>query len=170
MVRIYHTSDLHDHRGIAPRLKAMRRAEPGTPPEPFTVAVCDFAAGMLLVQGILLALMARATTGRGQLVTSSLFDSMLYMQQQEAACMLNAGQEINWSRIPASHPDHRAAGEATLAAIYPDARNPFAQFAQPQPNGTIAAVPAAPVDRRQQWGLAAGGPLRGERLPAATGA
>ncbi len=29
MVRIYHTSDLHDHRGIAPRLKAMRRAEPG---------------------------------------------------------------------------------------------------------------------------------------------
>ncbi|HEV2439322.1 MAG TPA: CoA transferase [bacterium] len=78
----------------------MRRAEPGTPPEPFTVAVCDFAAGMLLVQGILLALMARATTGRGQLVTSSLFDSMLYMQQQEAACMLNAGQEINWSRMP----------------------------------------------------------------------
>jgi formyl-CoA transferase len=78
----------------------MRRAEPGTPPEPFTVAVCDFAAGMLLVQGILLALMARAKTGRGQLVTSSLFDSMFYMQQQEAACMLNAGQEINWSRMP----------------------------------------------------------------------
>jgi len=78
----------------------MRRADPGTPPEPFTVAVCDFAAGMLLVQGILLALVARTTTGRGQLVTSSLFDSMLYMQQQEAACMLNAGQEINWSRMP----------------------------------------------------------------------
>ncbi|HLY22246.1 MAG TPA: CoA transferase [bacterium] len=78
----------------------MRRAEVGTPPEPFTVAVCDFAAGMLLVQGILLALMARAKTGRGQLVTSSLFDSMFYMQQQEAACMLNAGQEINWSRMP----------------------------------------------------------------------
>ena len=78
----------------------MRRAEPGTPPEPFTVAVCDFAAGMLLVQGILLALMARSKTGRGQLVTSSLYDSMFYMQQQEAACMLNAGQEINWSRMP----------------------------------------------------------------------
>jgi crotonobetainyl-CoA:carnitine CoA-transferase CaiB-like acyl-CoA transferase len=78
----------------------MRRAESGTPPEPFTVAVCDFAAGMLLVQGILLALMARERTGRGQLVTSSLFDSMLYMQQQEAACMLNAGQEVNWSRMP----------------------------------------------------------------------
>lgn len=29
MIRIYHTSDLHDHRGIVPRLKALRRAEPG---------------------------------------------------------------------------------------------------------------------------------------------
>ncbi len=29
-------------------------------------------------------------------------------------------------RIRASHPDHLAAGEATLCAVYPDARNPFA--------------------------------------------
>jgi LmbE family N-acetylglucosaminyl deacetylase len=29
-------------------------------------------------------------------------------------------------RIYASHPDHLAAGEATLCAVYPDARNPFA--------------------------------------------
>jgi LmbE family N-acetylglucosaminyl deacetylase len=34
--------------------------------------------------------------------------------------------ERNWSRIPASHPDHMAVGEATLCAVYPDARNPFA--------------------------------------------
>ena len=32
----------------------------------------------------------------------------------------------NWERIYASHPDHLAAGEATLCAVYPDARNPFA--------------------------------------------
>jgi len=32
----------------------------------------------------------------------------------------------NMVRIPASHPDHLAAGEAALCAIYPDARNPFA--------------------------------------------
>jgi LmbE family N-acetylglucosaminyl deacetylase len=31
-----------------------------------------------------------------------------------------------WDRIFASHPDHLAAGEAALAAVYPDARNPFA--------------------------------------------
>ena len=32
----------------------------------------------------------------------------------------------NWDRIYASHPDHLAVGEATAAAVYPDARNPFA--------------------------------------------
>jgi len=34
--------------------------------------------------------------------------------------------ERNFQRIYASHPDHLAAGDATLAAVYPDARNPFA--------------------------------------------
>jgi LmbE family N-acetylglucosaminyl deacetylase len=33
--------------------------------------------------------------------------------------------ERNWQRVYASHPDHLAAGEATLRAVYPDARNPF---------------------------------------------
>jgi LmbE family N-acetylglucosaminyl deacetylase len=32
----------------------------------------------------------------------------------------------NWQRIGPSHPDHLAVGEATLCAVYPDARNPFA--------------------------------------------
>jgi len=31
-----------------------------------------------------------------------------------------------WDRLPASHPDHLAAGEAAVCAAYPDARNPFA--------------------------------------------
>jgi LmbE family N-acetylglucosaminyl deacetylase len=34
--------------------------------------------------------------------------------------------ERNWERIRASHPDHMAAGEAVLQAVYPDARNPHA--------------------------------------------
>ena len=29
MIRIYHTSDLHDRRGFVPRLRELRRAEPG---------------------------------------------------------------------------------------------------------------------------------------------
>ncbi len=39
--------------------------------------------------------------------------------------LLMQSPEINWERIGTSHPDHRAAGEAALCAVYPDARNPF---------------------------------------------
>jgi LmbE family N-acetylglucosaminyl deacetylase len=34
--------------------------------------------------------------------------------------------ERNYARLPVSHPDHLAVGEATINAVYPDARNPFA--------------------------------------------
>jgi LmbE family N-acetylglucosaminyl deacetylase len=34
--------------------------------------------------------------------------------------------ERNWIRLPASHPDHLAAGEATVRAFFPAAGNPFA--------------------------------------------
>jgi LmbE family N-acetylglucosaminyl deacetylase len=34
--------------------------------------------------------------------------------------------ERHMARLPVSHPDHTAVGEATLCALYPDARNPFA--------------------------------------------
>lgn len=40
--------------------------------------------------------------------------------------MLIQSPERNWQRIPASHPDHLAAGEAAIQSVYPDARNPFA--------------------------------------------
>ncbi|HAN71410.1 MAG TPA: PIG-L domain-containing protein [Actinobacteria bacterium] len=40
--------------------------------------------------------------------------------------MIIQSPERNWERIAASHPDHLAAGEAAIQAVYPDARNPFA--------------------------------------------
>jgi len=40
--------------------------------------------------------------------------------------MLIQSPDRNWGRIQASHPDHLAAGEAAIQAVYPDARNPFA--------------------------------------------
>jgi len=40
--------------------------------------------------------------------------------------VLSPSPERNYQRIYASHPDHLAAGEAALCAVYPDARNPFA--------------------------------------------
>ena len=40
--------------------------------------------------------------------------------------MLIQSPERNWDRIGASHPDHLAAGEAAIRAVYPAARNAFA--------------------------------------------
>lgn len=40
--------------------------------------------------------------------------------------MLVQSPERNYDRLPASHPDHMATGEACLRAVYPAARNPFA--------------------------------------------
>ncbi len=40
--------------------------------------------------------------------------------------VLTQSPERNYERIFASHPDHLATGEATLRAVYPDARNPHA--------------------------------------------
>ncbi len=33
--------------------------------------------------------------------------------------------ERNWASVYSSHPDHRAVGQATIDAVYPDARNPY---------------------------------------------
>jgi len=40
--------------------------------------------------------------------------------------VLTQSPERNFDRIYASHPDHLAVGEATIAAVYPDARNRWA--------------------------------------------
>jgi len=40
--------------------------------------------------------------------------------------VLMQSPDRNWDRIYASHPDHLAAGEAAVAAVYPDARNRWA--------------------------------------------
>jgi formyl-CoA transferase len=81
---------------------ASRRAEPNAPPEPSATPIADFTAGMLLVQAILLALLARARTGLGQVVHVSLLDGMLAMQLQEAAAWLNLGERLNWGAFPLS--------------------------------------------------------------------
>src|SRR5437879_13725440 len=53
---------------------ASRRAEPDAPPEPSATPIADFTGGMLLVQAILLALLAREQTGEGHFVPVSLLD------------------------------------------------------------------------------------------------
>jgi LmbE family N-acetylglucosaminyl deacetylase len=40
--------------------------------------------------------------------------------------VLSPSPERSWDRVYASHPDHLASGEATVCAVYPDARNRWA--------------------------------------------
>jgi len=50
------------------------------------------------------------------------------LRQKRPHRVLTQSPERNWDRVYASHPDHLAAGEATMCAVYPDARNPFAHL------------------------------------------
>ena len=63
--------------------------------------------------------------------------------------LLMQSPEINWERIAASHPDHRAAGEAALCAVYPDARNPFTHL-------ELAAEGLEAWSVAETWVMAAG--------------
>src|SRR5271168_2577708 len=62
-----------------------RRSDPSVPLSVYATTFGDYTAGMHLVQAILLALLQRAQTGRGQAVSVSLFESLLALQMQEAA-------------------------------------------------------------------------------------
>jgi formyl-CoA transferase len=61
---------------------------PNKPPIPGGISV-DYPAGLMLALGILLALVARERTGRGQLVTTDLFSVAFHAHAWESAAMLN---------------------------------------------------------------------------------
>jgi crotonobetainyl-CoA:carnitine CoA-transferase CaiB-like acyl-CoA transferase len=77
-----------------------RRESEDVPLSVYPTTLCDYTTGMHLMQGILMALIARNTTGEGQRVDVTMYDSMLHMQMQEACMQLNRGYEINWSAMP----------------------------------------------------------------------
>ncbi len=79
-----------------------RRADASIPLSTYPTALADYAAGMHMVQGILLALLQRARTGQGQKVSVSLYNSMLAMQMQEAAMIMMSDSEVNWAAMPLS--------------------------------------------------------------------
>jgi formyl-CoA transferase len=77
-----------------------RRSNPDEPLSIYSTTFADYSAGMHLVQGVLLALLQRQKTGRGQMISVSLLDSMLAAQTQEAAAQLMRGREVNWGAMP----------------------------------------------------------------------
>jgi crotonobetainyl-CoA:carnitine CoA-transferase CaiB-like acyl-CoA transferase len=64
---------------------------PASSPVRLGVAISDIAAGMLTVQGILLALIARGTTGRGQHIDISMLDATAALLTYQAQRTLVTG-------------------------------------------------------------------------------
>jgi formyl-CoA transferase len=104
----YGLSGPHVHKGgqdaLAQAMSGVmaRRADPSLPISVPGTAFADYAAGMHLVQGVLLALLQREKTGRGQLVSVSLLDSMIAAQMQEGTMHLMRQRELNWAAMPLS--------------------------------------------------------------------
>ena len=65
-------------------------------PSFLNVPVADFSSGVLLAQGVLLALLERTRSGRGQRVSVSLLNALVAMQMLEAATQLNYDYETRW--------------------------------------------------------------------------
>lgn len=74
----------------------MRKPDPALPTSIYSTPLCDYSAGMHLAQGILLALLQRQKTGEGQVVSVSLYNSMLALQMQEGAAHMMRGRDLNW--------------------------------------------------------------------------
>jgi LmbE family N-acetylglucosaminyl deacetylase len=64
--------------------------------------------------------------GRLEVTDGLVRDLARVIRQVRPARVLGQSPERWWDRLPASHPDHLAAGEATVRAVYPAARNAFA--------------------------------------------
>lgn len=77
-----------------------KTSDPSIPKSIYPTTLCDYTAGMHLVQGILAAIIARTRTGVGQKVSVSLYDSMIAMQMQEAAQWSKHREVLNWAAMP----------------------------------------------------------------------
>lgn len=77
-----------------------KTSDPSIPRSIYPTTLCDYTAGMHLVQGVMAALLAREKSGVGQKVNVSLYDSMIAMQMQEAAQWSKHREVLNWAAMP----------------------------------------------------------------------
>jgi crotonobetainyl-CoA:carnitine CoA-transferase CaiB-like acyl-CoA transferase len=95
-----------------------RRSDAALPLSIYPTTFADYSAGMHLVQGVLLALLQREKTGRGQRISVSLLDSMLAAQTQEAAAHMMRGREVNWGAMPLSGVFETSDGALVLVGAF----------------------------------------------------
>jgi crotonobetainyl-CoA:carnitine CoA-transferase CaiB-like acyl-CoA transferase len=95
-----------------------RRSDAHLPLSIYPTTFADYSAGMHMVQGVLLALLQRAKTGKGQRISVSLLDSMLAAQTQEAAAEMMRGREVNWGAMPLSGVFETTDGAVVLVGAF----------------------------------------------------
>lgn len=116
-----------------------RKCDPTDPLTIYPTSLADYSAGMHLVQGILLALLQRAQTGKGQMVSVSLYDSMLAMQMQEAAMAMMRGVDFSWGALP--HNGAFATQDSALVVVGAFKDNPLREISLAIGLGDLSADP-----------------------------
>lgn len=84
----------------------------------FPTALGDFTAGMILAQGVLLALYHRERTGQGACLHVCLLDTLLAMQQQEATQWMLRRRPVNWITQNLIDIFNTSDGAVTLVGVF----------------------------------------------------
>jgi formyl-CoA transferase len=141
----YGTQGPYAHKGgqdiLAQALSGVmaRKCDPSDPLMIYPTSLADYSAGMHLVQGILLALLQRAQTGKGQMVSVSLYDSMLAMQMQEAAMAMMRGIDFSWGALPHNGAFKTSDGALVVVGAFKD--NPLREISLAIGLGDLSADP-----------------------------
>lgn len=101
----------HDQTVPRPRMVEIRRAEQ-------TAAAADVGVSELIFLGL--------PDGRVEFTLALRALLSRVIRRVRPDVVITQSPVVDLSRIYASHPDHVATGQAAMAAVYPDARNPFA--------------------------------------------
>ena len=117
-----------------------RKCDPSDKLTIYPTSLADYSAGMHLVQGILLALLHRERTGHGQMVSVSLYDSMLAMQMQEAAMSMMRGvDDFSWGALPHNGAFHTSDGALVVVGAFKE--NPLREISLAIGLGDLSADP-----------------------------
>lgn len=114
------------HKGgqdlLAQSLSGLVRRNPDAQgrPQLYPTALGDFSGGMILAQGICMALYSREKTGEGDTIELNLLDTLMTMQQQEVTQWLLRKREVNWVRQYLIDVFETSDGAVTLVGVFRD--------------------------------------------------
>jgi crotonobetainyl-CoA:carnitine CoA-transferase CaiB-like acyl-CoA transferase len=99
---------------------AWKTTAPANAPTFINVPIADYTSGLLLAQGILLAILERQRSGMGQQVNVSLFNALIAMQSLEAATALNYDYETRWFERALNFTAQASDGWVTVIGFFRD--------------------------------------------------